>query len=92
MPTANVNSQTKQPMYSANMVRTYLHEIGRVPLLTHEQEIIYGKQIQRMMSLLEIKERLTQDLGQEPSFKEWVKAVNLSQSDLKKPLTKEINH
>jgi RNA polymerase nonessential primary-like sigma factor len=90
MPTANVNSPTKQPMYSANMVRTYLHEIGRVPLLTHEQEIIYGKQIQRIMSLLEIKERLTQDLGQEPSFKEWAKAVNLSQSDLKKTLTKEI--
>ncbi|XLQ11421.1 MAG: RNA polymerase sigma factor, RpoD/SigA family [cyanobacterium endosymbiont of Epithemia adnata isolate EadnSB Bon19] len=86
MPTANVNSQTKQPMYSTNMVRTYLHEIGRVPLLTHEQEIIYGKQVQRMMSLLAIKERLTQDAGQEPSFKEWAKAVNLSQSDLKKTI------
>ena len=33
------------------MVRTYLHEIGRVPLLTHEQEIVYGKQVQQMMSL-----------------------------------------
>ncbi|BBA79306.1 RNA polymerase sigma factor [cyanobacterium endosymbiont of Rhopalodia gibberula] len=86
MPTANVNSKTKQPMYSADMVRTYLHEIGRVPLLTHEQEIIYGKQVQRMMSLLEIKERLTQNLGQEPSLKEWAKAVNLSQVDLKKTI------
>ncbi|MGP0129416.1 MAG: RNA polymerase sigma factor, RpoD/SigA family [cyanobacterium endosymbiont of Rhopalodia musculus] len=86
MPTANVNSKTKQPMYSADMVRTYLHEIGRVPLLTHEQEIIYGKQVQKMMLLLEIKERLTQDLGQEPSLKEWAKAVNLSQADLQKTI------
>ncbi len=86
MPTANVNPQTKQPMYSADMVRTYLHEIGRVPLLTHEQEIIYGKQVQRMMSLLEKKEQLTQDQEQEPSVKEWAKAVNLSQADLKKTI------
>ncbi|XTZ12000.1 MAG: RNA polymerase sigma factor, RpoD/SigA family [cyanobacterium endosymbiont of Rhopalodia inflata] len=86
MPTANVNLKTKQPMYSADMVRTYLHEIGLVPLLTHEQEIIYGKQVQRMMSLLEIKERLTQDLGHEPSLKEWAKAVKLSQADLKKTI------
>ena len=86
MPTANVNSKTKQPMYSADMVRTYLHEIGRVPLLTHEQEIIYGKQVQRMMLLLDKKERLTQDLGQEPSLKEWAKAVNLSQADLQKTI------
>ncbi|YAI81841.1 MAG: RNA polymerase sigma factor, RpoD/SigA family [cyanobacterium endosymbiont of Rhopalodia sterrenbergii] len=86
MPTANVNSKTKRPMYSADMVRTYLHEIGRVPLLTHKQEIIYGKQVQKMMSLLEIKEQLTQNLGQEPSLKEWAKAVNLSQADLKKTI------
>ena len=86
MPTANVNQKMKQPMYSADMVRTYLHEIGRVPLLTHEQEIIYGKQVQKMMSLLEIKEQLTQELREEPSLKEWARAVNLSQADLKKTI------
>ncbi|WP_267383097.1 RNA polymerase sigma factor, RpoD/SigA family [Cyanobacterium sp. uoEpiScrs1] len=88
MPTANVNSTTKQSTYSVDMVRTYLHEIGRVPLLTYEQEIIYGKQVQRMMHLLEIKEQLTQDLGQEPSLKEWAKAVNLSQANLEKAIEK----
>lgn len=29
-------------------VRAYLREIGRVPLLTHEQEIVYGKQVQHL--------------------------------------------
>ena len=52
MATANLNKTTKQPLYSADMVRTYLHEIGRVPLLTHEQEIVYGKQVQKMMPLI----------------------------------------
>uniref|UniRef100_UPI001E5EAA6E sigma-70 factor domain-containing protein n=1 Tax=Cyanothece sp. BG0011 TaxID=2082950 RepID=UPI001E5EAA6E len=79
MPTANVNTKTKQPTYSADMVRTYLHEIGRVPLLTHEQEIIYGKQVQTMMSLLEKKEELAQNLGKEPSLQEWAKEVNMEE-------------
>ena len=38
-------------------VRTYLHEIGRVPLLTREEEIVYGKQVQQMMQFLELKEK-----------------------------------
>ena len=27
-------------------VRSYLREIGRVPLLTHEEEVTFGKQVQ----------------------------------------------
>lgn len=86
MPTANLNTMTKQPSYSADMVRTYLHEIGRVPLLTHEQEIIYGKQVQRMMTLLEQKEMLAQTLGREPSNEEWLESVSLSQEELNRLL------
>ena len=67
MATANLNKTTKQPLYSADMVRTYLHEIGRVPLLTHEQEIVYGKQVQKMMPLIEQRDRLAENLGREPS-------------------------
>jgi RNA polymerase nonessential primary-like sigma factor len=68
------------------MVRTYLHEIGRVPLLTHEQEIIYGKQVQRMMSLLEAKEALSKQLGREPDRLEWADSVNLSENELDRAL------
>jgi RNA polymerase nonessential primary-like sigma factor len=86
MPTAKVNPKTKQPAYTADMVRTYLHEIGRVPLLTHEQEIVYGKQVQKMMSLLEKQEQLTQELGRKPEVEEWATAVNLSKEELQKSL------
>jgi RNA polymerase nonessential primary-like sigma factor len=65
-----------------DMVRTYLHEIGRVPLLTHEQEIIFGKQVQQMMALLEIQEALTQTLGHEPTLLEWAEKSDLSETDL----------
>lgn len=78
MATANLNKTTKQPLYSADMVRTYLHEIGRVPLLTHEQEIIYGKQVQKMMPLIEQRDRLAESLGREPSSLEWMNSVKLN--------------
>jgi RNA polymerase nonessential primary-like sigma factor len=73
-------------MFSADMVRTYLHEIGRVPLLTHEQEIVYGKQVQQMMNLLEAKEKLTKKLGHEPTDAEWVAYAKVTEDELRKTL------
>lgn len=86
MPTAKTNQTQPQPTLNADMVRTYLHEIGRVPLLTHEQEIIYGKQVQRMMSLLEAKEALSKQLGREPDRLEWADSENLSENELDRAL------
>ncbi|MGL4619975.1 MAG: sigma-70 factor domain-containing protein, partial [Chroococcidiopsis sp.] len=54
MPTENTTKTTTEnnnTRFTADMVRTYLREIGRVPLLTREQEIVYGKQVQQMMAL-----------------------------------------
>ncbi|HEY9827445.1 MAG TPA: sigma-70 factor domain-containing protein, partial [Stenomitos sp.] len=63
-----------------DMVRTYLHEIGRVPLLTHEQEIVYGKQVQQMMALLEAQESLAQRLGQSPTLAQWAEVVGMEEA------------
>lgn len=82
MPTANLSSPTSPPTFTADMVRSYLHEIGRVPLLTHEQEIILGKQVQQMMALLEHKKALADRLGREPSDPEWAEAADLSVTKL----------
>ena len=72
----------KTAQTSTDLVRTYLREIGRVPLLTHEQEIIYGKQVQRLTALQDVKESLWQDLGHEPTMEEWATATALSPSEL----------
>jgi len=88
MPTANTQKKTtKQPTFTADMVRTYLHEIGRVPLLTHEQEIVYGKQVQQMMALMEAHDALAEKLEREPTQKEWADIVKLSEGELNKIVT-----
>ena len=80
MPT--VNTTTEKTKFTADMVRTYLREIGRVPLLTREQEIVYGKQVQQMMSLLEAKEVLAKELHREPTSDEWATKVEIAASEL----------
>ncbi|HLO48014.1 MAG TPA: RNA polymerase sigma factor, RpoD/SigA family [Kamptonema sp.] len=72
-----------RPDSSTDTVRTYLHEIGRVALLTREQEIIFGKQVQQMMKLLEAKEELAKQLRREPTEQEWALQVQLTESELK---------
>lgn len=85
--TANqLNKIKNKSNFSTDMVRTYLHEIGQVPLLTHEEEIIYGKRVQRMMSLLDKKEKLEKQLGHFISLQELAEAVELKEDELKQTL------
>jgi RNA polymerase nonessential primary-like sigma factor len=84
--TANKLNKIKNKSISTDMVRTYLHEIGQVPLLTHEEEIIYGKQVQRMMSLLTHREKLEKKLGNSVSFAELAQTVALKEEELKQIL------
>lgn len=67
---------------STDLVRTYLREIGRVPLLTHEQEILYGKQVQRLSCLQEVQESLWEELGRQPTLLEWASSCSLSEDEL----------
>ena len=83
MSTVKKESDNGKTKLTADMVRTYLREIGRVPLLNREEEIIYGKQVQQMMILVEAKEALAKELGYEPSLSEWAIYVNQSENDLK---------
>lgn len=67
---------------STDLVRTYLREIGRVPLLTHEQEILYGKQVQRLSELNEIQNSLSEQLGRSLTLKEWAEAAKMPELEL----------
>jgi RNA polymerase nonessential primary-like sigma factor len=82
MPTANITTKTPNISFTADMVRTYLHEIGRVPMLTHEQEIVYGKQVQQMMTLQETKEALAKKLDHEPTSQELAEHTQISETEI----------
>ena len=81
-PSITRSSAMKTAQTSTDLVRTYLREIGRVPLLTHEQEILYGKQVQRLTALQSVKESLWEQMGREPTLSEWAQATSLSPAEL----------
>ncbi|WP_088240635.1 RNA polymerase sigma factor, RpoD/SigA family [Calothrix rhizosoleniae] len=72
----------KPAKITTDLVRTYLKEIGRFPLLTHEQEILYGKQVQRLIALESVRNSLEEHLGYHPSLVEWAEKANLTIGDL----------
>ncbi|MEO0947462.1 MAG: RNA polymerase sigma factor, RpoD/SigA family [Cyanobacteria bacterium J06641_5] len=67
----------KTAQSSTDLVRTYLKEIGRVPLLTHEEEIQYAKQVQLLIALQNIKGEKEKETGQTLSEAEWAEAAEL---------------
>ncbi|MBU7585665.1 MAG: RNA polymerase sigma factor, RpoD/SigA family [Nostoc sp. TH1S01] len=81
-PTQPMSSAIKTAPTATDLVRTYLREIGRVPLLTHEEEIRYGKQVQRSTALQELRESLAGKLGHEPTLEEWAKEAQLNTTEL----------
>lgn len=77
-----------QPNFSTDMIRTYLLEIGRIPLLTREQEVIYANQVQHMMALYQDRKALSERLNREPSIEEWAQQADLDGGDLNFVLVK----
>lgn len=82
MSKTNTQHQAISMATTTDMVRTYLHEIGRVPLLTHEQEIVLGKQVQAMMALLDLQQTLISELERDPTLEEWSERAHLNPSQL----------
>lgn len=73
---------TKLTQPPVDSVRMYLQEIGRVPLLTHEQEVVYGKQVQRLAQLQDARDALMIGLGRQPSSFQWAARVNMTEEEL----------
>jgi len=72
---------------STDLVRSYLRDIGRVPLLSHEQEITLGRQVQELMALEEQREELRLRAGgAEPSEEQLAEAAGLTPQQLRKRL------
>ncbi|MAE37015.1 MAG: RNA polymerase sigma factor, RpoD/SigA family [Euryarchaeota archaeon] len=69
-----------------DLVRSYLRDIGRVPLLTHEQEITLGRQVQELMDLESLEQEIESRDGERPSHDALAKASGLSALQLKRKL------
>ncbi|NJL23183.1 MAG: RNA polymerase sigma factor, RpoD/SigA family, partial [Leptolyngbyaceae cyanobacterium SM1_3_5] len=81
----------KTAQTSTDLVRAYLREIGRVPLLTHEQEILFGKQVQRLSLLNDAKDEFADTNGRDPSLEEWAAQADVSIVELQQAIAEGEN-
>ena len=76
------------PAPDGDLVRSYLRDIGRVPLLTHEQEITLGRQVQELVALEELESELELRAGgSKPSPEQLAAAAGMSPQQLRKRFT-----
>lgn len=73
----------KTAQNATDSVRAYLKEIGRVPLLTHEEEIKYARQVQKLVKLEKCKKELEKQTKREISEAEWAEAAKISVEKLR---------
>ncbi|MEH1945856.1 MAG: RNA polymerase sigma factor, RpoD/SigA family [Nostoc sp.] len=73
---------SKASQFTTDTVRAYLQEIGRIPLLTQEQEVFFAQQVQQMMKILAESEKLTVELNRTPTLSELADQMQLSEQEL----------
>jgi RNA polymerase nonessential primary-like sigma factor len=76
----------QRPPVDGDLVRSYLRDIGRVPLLSHEQEITLGRQVQELVRLEEAEAEFKMRQGHEPSREELASNLGVSPAVLRRRL------
>lgn len=85
--TAPVLRTAETAPISTDLVRSYLRDIGRVPLLSHEQEITLGRQVQELVALEELEQELAMRAGgSKPGPEQLAEAAGLTPQQLRKRL------
>ena len=69
-----------------DLVRSYLRDIGRVPLLSHEQEITLGRQVQELMQVERAELEIIDLTGEKPSLEELSEKLKISTPQIRKRL------
>ncbi|MEO1431954.1 MAG: RNA polymerase sigma factor, RpoD/SigA family [Cyanobacteria bacterium J06633_8] len=79
------NASASQKL-NTDTVRSFLVQIGRVPLLSREEEIFFAQRVKQLMELQQIKEDLTEKANSEPSLSTWANAVEMTPTQLQETL------
>ena len=66
---------------SGDSVRSYLRDIGRIPLLEHDEEILLGRKVQRLMEI-----KAVEALLHNPTSEELAQSLDISLKELKREL------
>lgn len=67
--------QASAESFTEDLVRMYLREIGRIPMLQAHEEIELGRQVAKLVELERVREQLRNELQREPSNQEWAAAT-----------------
>ncbi len=70
-----------QTRITGDSVRSYLRDIGRIPLLEHDEEIILGRQVQRLMEIKAIEK-----LADTKTNEELAASLEVSVKELKRDI------
>ncbi|MEH2094179.1 RpoD/SigA family RNA polymerase sigma factor [Nostoc sp.] len=70
------------PSPTTDLVRSYLKEIGRYPLLTPEQEITNARLVQQMMAIEEQRSSLALQLNREPTAIELATSLGQTEAEV----------
>lgn len=67
---------------TTDLVRSYLKEIGRYPLLTPEQEITNARLVQQMMAIEHQRQAIALQLNREPTARELATSLGQTEAEV----------
>ncbi|MEH1886098.1 RpoD/SigA family RNA polymerase sigma factor [Nostoc sp.] len=70
------------PSPTTDLVRSYLKEIGRYPLLTPEQEITNARLVQQMMAIEQQRQAIALQLNREPTARELATLLGQTEAEV----------
>ena len=68
-----------QPRITGDSVRAYLRDIGRIPLLEHDEEILLGRKVQRLMEI-----KACEELLDNPSQDDLAQSLDITSKQLRR--------
>lgn len=73
-----IQREQTEKTFSEDSIRLYLQEIGRVRLLRAHEEIDLARKVRRYQELDQIRKQLKEQLGRQPTNREWSAATTIS--------------